>query len=289
MAVKDGQGGATVKFVINVATSTDPNAEYNMSNYGTFLASFGAPDGTLLGNHIVDVHPKDAIRPAVTYEFYDAMTGKPISRTVHLNVVDGNGVTSSASGQNTVDFPAGTVSQGALSLTPSASGYLPYVEKLVRFNALSNSSQTVRIFLNPKNNPVTGNMFRVILSWSDEPRDLDLHVYTSDGRHVFYGSKSASNINLDVDVTNGRGPETMTIEKIESGVTYYFYVHHYSGSSSLPLSQASLRIIGIPGLTSLQVPQLSVQGIYWRCFSYRNGTFTVKNDVISHNTNQLTF
>jgi hypothetical protein len=54
--------------------------------------------------------------------------------------------------------------------------------------------------------------------------------------------KIGENINLDIDVTSGRGPETITIDdvhKLEPG-RHQLLVHHYSGESSFPESGAKI-------------------------------------------------
>ncbi len=49
---------------------------------------------------------------------------------------------------------------------------------------------------------------RVVLSWDSDGTDLDLHVVSPDGVHVFYGNRVGANGGaLDVDVTTGFGPE----------------------------------------------------------------------------------
>ena len=49
---------------------------------------------------------------------------------------------------------------------------------------------------------------RIVLSWDTDGNDLDLHVVSPDGQHVFYGARTANNGGaLDVDVTTGYGPE----------------------------------------------------------------------------------
>ncbi|MDD4370176.1 MAG: hypothetical protein PHD56_03725 [Anaerostipes sp.] len=61
----------------------------------------------------------------------------------------------------------------------------------------------------------------VVLSWNDKPADLDSHLFTprkSSGNevkdcHIWFGRKDDSSKNsLDVDDTDGYGPETITIK-----------------------------------------------------------------------------
>ena len=53
---------------------------------------------------------------------------------------------------------------------------------------------------------------RVILTWAEQPPDLDMHLFICNrGCEVYYADKTCENVNLDVDVTTGNGPETMTL------------------------------------------------------------------------------
>ena len=55
---------------------------------------------------------------------------------------------------------------------------------------------------------------RVILTWAEQPPDLDMHLFICNrGCEVYYptANKNCENVNLDVDDTNGNGPETMTL------------------------------------------------------------------------------
>lgn len=65
--------------------------------------------------------------------------------------------------------------------------------------------------------------------------------------------KQHGNLVLDVDVKDGLGPETLTVN-LENGVSYYFYVHHFEGKSSLSRSGAKLKVYGVPGIDTLVIP-----------------------------------
>lgn len=77
--------------------------------------------------------------------------------------------------------------------------------------------------------PVMQNLdgMRVVLSWGQNPSDLDAHLaYGSD--HIFFRHKTGSNANLDVDDIDSYGPETITVEQRNNGQEYVFAVHDYS-------------------------------------------------------------
>lgn len=68
---------------------------------------------------------------------------------------------------------------------------------------------------------------RIVLSWDNSPQDIDSHLSYAGG-YVCYHKKEASQANLDVDDTDGYGPETITITRKEQGKKYVYAVHNYS-------------------------------------------------------------
>lgn len=73
---------------------------------------------------------------------------------------------------------------------------------------------------------------RVVLSWDTDNSDLDLHLVTPDGDHVWYGNRSLANgAALDVDVTSGYGPEMIASPTPLKG-QYLLYVNYYGGGYS---------------------------------------------------------
>jgi hypothetical protein len=78
---------------------------------------------------------------------------------------------------------------------------------------------------------------RIVLNWGAKPADLDSHVVYDD-QHVFFSNRRGKDANLDVDDTNGFGPETITLEKKHVGSRYVYAVHnftegHIKGSRSI--------------------------------------------------------
>lgn len=67
----------------------------------------------------------------------------------------------------------------------------------------------------------------VLLSWDTDQTDLDLHIVSPDGNHVWYGQRVSENGGaLDVDVTTGYGPEIYSTPAPIKG-TYLVYVNYY--------------------------------------------------------------
>jgi len=71
----------------------------------------------------------------------------------------------------------------------------------------------------------------MVLTWGASPRDLDSHMRSPNGCVTYYGRRhGCSGVSLDRDVTNGFGPETVTIHVRRPGI-YHFRVHNYSRRS----------------------------------------------------------
>jgi uncharacterized protein YfaP (DUF2135 family) len=70
---------------------------------------------------------------------------------------------------------------------------------------------------------------RVLLTWDSDGTDLDLHLVTPDGAHIWYGDRAVANgAALDVDVTTGYGPEIFAMPAPIKG-QYLVYVNYYGG------------------------------------------------------------
>lgn len=85
---------------------------------------------------------------------------------------------------------------------------------------------------------------KIVLSWDSDGTDLDLHVLTPDGGHVFYGDRVLDNgAALDVDVTTGYGPEIVAMPAPLPG-SYLVYVNYYGagelGEDHLTVAQVTV-------------------------------------------------
>jgi len=89
------------------------------------------------------------------------------------------------------------------------------------------------------------------LTWGASPSDLDSHLFTPSGDHVYYGNDgnllAAPFAALDVDDTSSFGPEVITLTKLMVG-TYKYYVHNFSGYLDGPIAASGARVeLNIPG------------------------------------------
>lgn len=100
---------------------------------------------------------------------------------------------------------------------------------------------------------------RIVLSWDSDMTDLDLHVISPDGQHVFYGKRAVANGGaLDVDVTGGYGPEIYAIPAPPRG-NWQIYVNYFGGGWSDGLGDADDAKADKP-LTVAQVAIISHEG-----------------------------
>ena len=140
---------------------------------------------------------------------------------------------------------------------------------------------------------LASGQFRVILTWGENPRDLDSHLTgpAADGSsrwHVYYSNKRGGDMcALDVDDTSSYGPETVTCpptdgtgSSLRPGV-YRYSVHHYSGDTNIGVSGANVRLEFFNGQTySFTPPAGNYAGSkdVWTVFELtvlQNGTVSV--------------
>jgi hypothetical protein len=83
------------------------------------------------------------------------------------------------------------------------------------------------------------------LTWGASPSDIDSHLRTPDGAHVYFSSKGsltqAPFSSLDVDDVTGFGPEVTTIRRPKVGI-YRFYLHNFSQSFTPGMTGSPARV-----------------------------------------------
>jgi len=79
---------------------------------------------------------------------------------------------------------------------------------------------------------------RVVLTWGSTPADLDSHLWFLNN-HTYFGNKTGTNANLDVDDTDGYGPETIPIKEKKFGSEYYYAVHDFTNRDSKSSTEMS--------------------------------------------------
>ncbi|WP_245247294.1 MULTISPECIES: S-layer homology domain-containing protein [unclassified Paenibacillus] len=150
-------------------------------------------------------------------------------------------VVTDSSGQYSVNLPLG-IYTGELSKVGFITTYLVGVSAENVRNANENAT-AIRV--------AAANEIRIVLTWGEQPRDLDSHLVgpTPNGGvfHTWYADKvytsvtGATYADLDHDDVTSYGPETTTIRQTVDG-TYRFYVHNFSGESNMRDSGAHIEI-----------------------------------------------
>ena len=184
-------------------------------------------------------------------QVYNSVRGAA-SPLVGATVTSGSrsGTTNSSGVATLTGLPAGLV-----NLAVSASGYTS-ASQTASMDCTSGITNNVAVALSPaagQTGGLTSGQFRVILTWGQNPSDLDSHMTgpNADGTtrwHVYYSARTSGGIcGLDVDDTSSYGPETITCPAtstttgLRAGV-YRYSVHHYSGSSNIGASGANVRL-----------------------------------------------
>jgi hypothetical protein len=246
------------------------------------------------------------------------LAGATLSFRANINNRTGDVVataTTNTNGEYSVSLPAGIYTVRA-SLEEYSANYMT----VYSFGAADTyEAPALSIFrsLSGYNN---ANAFATIqLTWGENPSDLDSHLtgpdailagsYASEDRfHIAYYDKqhvsdtvsytdfNTSNpcategiiASLDLDDTTSYGPETTTICRVESGV-YSFYVHHFSGSSTISASPAVVNVTTASGITRTFTAPIGATGYssdVWHVFDLSsNGTITSVNQFLSGTSN----
>lgn len=139
---------------------------------------------------------------------------------------------------------------------------------------------------------LSDNEYRIVLTWSSTPRDLDSHIsgpLSTGGRfHVYYSDMSASDngetvASLDLDDTSSYGPETITLKKTQDGV-YKYAVHDYSNrnsssSTALSMSGAKVELYCGNSLVGTYSVPINQTGTVWNVFEIEGDTIRTINTM----------
>jgi hypothetical protein len=128
----------------------------------------------------------------------------------------------------------------------------------------------------------TGGEARIVLTWGAAPTDLDSHLTWSDSsgsHHIWYSGKTDGNASLDVDDVTSYGPETITIGNVDTTTTYNYYVHNFSGESSMGQSDAVVKLYYGGTQRTYNVP--GGDASIWNVFSIENGRVISSREKLS--------
>ncbi|MCP4110082.1 MAG: hypothetical protein GY749_31935, partial [Desulfobacteraceae bacterium] len=144
--------------------------------------------------------------------------------------------------------------------------------------------------------PELGNaLFRIVLSWSDSPRDLDAHLTGPDGEgerfHIYWLNEGNANPDavpyawLDRDDRDGYGPETITIARLQQAEDVYRYsvnnFSNYGATSNNALANSNAKVEIYSGnslIETFYVP--NQEGTLWTVFEIdESGKLTTINEM----------
>lgn len=233
----------------------------------------------------VQLIPTSAVSGTITGVVRNAVTNAVVSgATVELRTgagsVSGTPIataTTNASGS----YAFGTQPAGTYTVRATATGFTPSYVVVPVFQATNAAGP---IFLSPTSGTVP--VWRIVLSWSATPEDLDSHLFgpisgSTSRFHVYYsstGSLTASPFaQLDVDVTTGFGPETITIGQQFAGV-YRYAIRNFSGECCIRSSGARVDLYrGATLVRQFNPPQQ--EGRWWKVFELDGETITTVNTI----------
>jgi len=289
-----GQATVTIRTTANVqvdqiVTGTDGRWTSVPLPAGTYNLTIATPgfDPVVLSNRVLVGGPSvpTTALPTVSLNSPSGVISGFVNNAVNGNAISGATVELRAGSGNISGAPLATAttnSDGAYEFTARPFG--TYTIRVVRsgfadLNAtvvLAGATVTApAIFLSPAGQNV---LWRFVLSWGSSPSDLDAHltgpIPNSNTRfHVYFSNEGSLTTFpfalLDFDVTNGFGPETITISQQAFGV-YRYYIDNFSEES--PLRSSGARVDVYQGNTLVrQFSPPQQDGAVWTVFEL-NGT-----------------
>lgn len=195
-----------------------------------------------------------APRPVtVRFELNDAQVKGRLLEGVAVSVSPAGGGGTLSSGRTGADGRwAAQVPPGAYQVSYRLEGYVPYASEATE---VREDGQLVTVSLSRVLEATESGVreVRIILNWGSRPdqvRDADSHVTCPCGAgqgHVYYQNRTHEaadhRVELDVDDTDGGGPETITLARPVPG-THLYWVHDYGGPpATLGISDVVVRVV----------------------------------------------
>jgi len=175
---------------------------------------------------------------------------------------------------------------GSYELTAENNSYCPFYGNFVIPEDYTLKEYVYNFSMSPIPEP---GEIRFVLNWGAEPRDLDSHLKTPEIDSVEYHISYSNRGNaydppyaiLDVDDTDGYGPETITIKQTFSG-TYIYYIHNYSGGN-FSGSNGTVRVYNSPSCDGekIDIPEQG-SGRYWYVCEIdgESGSLNIINQIV---------
>lgn len=248
----------------------NPDHTINMENIILSASFWGGFNSTLRGK-IINAVNGDSIAGA-TVKIRKGWNNKKDAYVVDKKGKEIN-VSTDADGNFMAKLP-----MGSYTIEVSNLGFVTGYYNVVSIGG--NDGEEQKFVLTPV---LSENEYRIVLTWGEEPNDLDAHLMYSQAGikkfHVSFSNMSGALgdkeiATLDYDDRVGYGPETITLmadsEILESGEFSYF-VHDFTNASAydvnaLSLSDAVVRVYcGNEQIGIFSIPQ-NKSGTVWHVF-----------------------
>jgi len=167
----------------------------------------------------------DELNEVITFSVKDAVDCK-IIKNAHVNF---GGVSLMTNKKGQFSVPLNVLQEGQkIKMMIKANDYITLVKKLeVEVGTIRGK----KILLSPKLAPTS---VRFVLSWTDKPKDMDIHLVNDDFHISYRNTKSiVGRAKLDRDAMRGFGPETITLEEVKENSTYALYVDRFSSTGKI--------------------------------------------------------
>ncbi len=203
-----------------------------------------------------------------TIRLFDALTGEPVS-DAFIMIENVGSYSSDSSGR--IMFPRQP--DGILKAIFKKNGY---ISTLINIDVAAETILRNRYFVSPV---MDIDQFRVVLSWDQQPDDLDAHFVKTNSYHISYRNQRVLNDGtgqLDRDDMDGFGPETITVSQLSADSNYTFYVFNYSAKvnsshANLANSKATVWVYGNNKLLNTFHIPTSVVDDTWTVFKIEQG------------------
>ena len=215
----------------------------------------------------------------------DATTGLPVAGAKACFVYRGSVTHICDNTSNDGEFQLQRLPEGSHAVEVSKAGYVSARQDVDLSNG---TTATVQVTLSPGLN---AGEYRVVLTWGQNPSDLDSHLWVPQGGgyyEVYFSDEgncgAAPYACLDVDDVTSFGPETVTIAQMQSG-TYSYAVHWYDGSGNWAASGGTVKVYDASGLVATYTaPANSSEpgatgAVWWYVFDLSGTTLTPKNTL----------
>ncbi|MDP2303398.1 MAG: carboxypeptidase regulatory-like domain-containing protein [Ignavibacteria bacterium] len=281
--------GDALTYDIYFGTSTNPSLEVSgrtvatyspasLSSNTTYFWKIVAKDGkggTTTGDIWRFTTSSGISNASITGIISNATNNNPISGAT-VKLMQGSTTLNTQTTGTTGTYTMTALAAGNYTMEVSSAGFITDT-RAITLSASQSMTQNFSMA------PSSGNVqYRIVLTWGQTPTDLDAHLYKGT-YHIYYSSRgsetSAPFTILDVDETDGYGPETITIYNLSSD-SCKFYVHNYSETPDIKQSLANVKLYsGSTLLRTYTVPQTGT-GDWWYVFDISpTGVITDRNFI----------